>query len=72
MIPVDGKDDSTPPVVAPAPSRRSRMDPANLAAAEAADRIPVDGRWGPAKTLLLILAVPAAFWALIALLLAAR
>jgi len=44
------------------------MDPSALAAAEAADQIPVSRRWPPAWTLLLVIAVPAAFWALIVLL----
>jgi hypothetical protein len=43
------------------------MDPAALAAAEAADQIPVGRRWGPAWTLLLVIAVPLLFWGLIVL-----
>lgn len=72
MGPDDADDDSTLPEPEPRRSRRSHLDPAALAAAEQADRIPVEGRWGPARTLLLIIAVPAAFWALIALILALR
>lgn len=72
MSPVDGKDDPMPLEVTPTRLRPSHMDPAALAAAEEADRISVEHKWGPARTLLLILAVPAAFWALIALLMAGR
>jgi hypothetical protein len=72
MSPVDGKDDLTPLAALRPRSRRSRTDPANLAAAAEADRIPVGRRWAPAWTLLLVIAVPAAFWVLVALLLARR
>ena len=72
MSPDDGKDDSTLPAAAAPHPRKSRMEPANLAAAEEADRIPVTRKWGPARTILLIIGVPAVFWALIALFLANR
>lgn len=73
MGPVSDKDEATGPEAAAGPrASRSRMDPAALAAAEQADRIPVGRKWRPAWTLVLIVAVPAAFWALIALLLAHR
>ena len=68
----DAKDDATPPETAPRRSGPAHLDPAALAAAEQADQIPVERKWGPARTLLLIIAVPAAFWALIALVLAQR
>jgi len=70
----DGKDGPAPPATAvkPSRSRRSRMDPAALAAAEQADQIPIERKWGPAWTLILAIAVPLAFWALIVLLLSLR
>jgi len=70
----DGKDGPAPPATAvkPSRSRRSRMDPAALAAAEQADQIPIGRKWGPAWTLILAIAVPLAFWALIVLLLSLR
>jgi hypothetical protein len=70
----DGNDGTAPPATTAkaARTRRSRMDPAALAAAEQADQIPVGRRWGPAWTLIVVIAVPLAVWALIALALSLR
>lgn len=70
MSQIDGNDDRTPPSVAMRPSRASRYRPAALAAAAQSDEIPTDRKWGPAWTLILVLAVPAGCWALIAVLMA--
>lgn len=70
MSQIDGKDDRTPPSVAMRPARSSRYRPAALAAAAQSDEIPIDRKWGPAWTLILVLAVPAGLWALIAVLMA--
>lgn len=73
MAVVGGNDDPTAPGAGVKPqSPRSRMDPAALAAAEEADRIPVGRKWGPAWTLILVIAVPALFWALVVLVMGLR
>lgn len=41
------------------------MSTAALAAADEADRIPVDRRWPPAFTLAIIIVVPALVWVLV-------
>jgi len=51
-------------------SRPSRMDPAALAAAARADQIPIGRKWRPGLALLLVVAASAAFWAVIAALVA--
>jgi len=74
MGPVGDKDDPAS-ATAPRPSprrARSRMDADNLAAAEASDRIAVGRPWRPARKILLLIGVPAIFWALVAFLVYAR
>ena len=72
MSQIDGEDDPTPPDVTIGATRASRYRPAALAAAAQADEIAIDRKWAPARTLILVLAAPAVFWALIALLMAHR
>lgn len=44
---------------------RSMMSPSALRAAAQADRIPVEGKWGPAWTLILVIGGSAGLWGLI-------
>jgi hypothetical protein len=46
---------------------RSAMSASALRAAAQADEIPVEGKWGPAWTLILIIGGSAGLWGLIAL-----
>lgn len=46
---------------------RSVMGPSALRAAAQADEIPIEGKWGPAWTLILIIVASAGLWGLIAL-----
>lgn len=66
MPPLGGNDDAASPE-ATKPSR-SRMHPDALEAAAKADQIPIERKWSPAWTLLLVIGVPALIWALLWLL----
>ena len=72
MTQIDDKDDRTGRDMVARSSKPSRLKRVALAAAAESDGISIDRKWGPAWTLLLVIAAPAAVWALIALTLAHR
>lgn len=61
----------TPPAAGAAPrddsqnrAGRSALSPEALRAAEQSDQIPIEGKWGPGKTLLTIIGASAGLWGL--------